>query len=213
LKCNNPTKQRSLFIANHLLIPEMMKYVLLISAIFFKVSAFSQDVRKPVTKRIIVTTNLMSLLAQRPTITVQKLFTRTFGMEASFVQGEVNNFLFTDHYDYKGVLVRAKIYVSELDYGRVSPYAGLYVGSLKRNIQTVGRVDNTGFFGYPDRNFSANSIRTGGSLGLTFIGKKRLVLDALTSIGYGRYIKYYKSDTNSKGYLDLQVWLSIGYCF
>jgi hypothetical protein len=181
---------------------------LFILTIFLNFSAFSQKIEKPVTDRIIVKTNLMNLLARGPALTIEKPFTKTFSIEVSFVQGEINNFLFTDHYDYNGFLVRAKKYLTDLKYGEINPYGALYVGNLKRNIETTGHW----LFAFP-RNFSANSIRTGGSLGLMFIGKKKLVVDGLMSLGYGKYIKYYKRDTDSKGYLDLQMWLSIGYCF
>ncbi len=190
-----------------------MRHLLLTLTFFLTLSAFSQDRKRPLTKRVIVKTNLMNLLAQRPTLTIEKPFSKKFSAEISFVQGEVNDFLFTDHYDYNGFLLRAKKHFIDLDYGKISPYAALYIGNLKRNMQTTGQVDNTGFFGYPSRDFSANSIRTGGSLGLTFIGKKKFVVDGLMSLGYGRYTKYYMPDTNSRGYLDCQIWLSIGYCF
>lgn len=167
------------------------------------------------TKRIVVKTNLLSLVAQRPTVTIEKFFSNSFSTEVAFVQGQFNNFLFTDHYGYNGFLVRAKKYFTELEFGSLSPYAALYVGNLKRNIQTTGQVDNTGFWGYPSRDFSANSIRGGGSLGLSYLGKSKIIVDGLASLGYGRYMKVDKPDVNQNttGYLDAQVWLSIGYCF
>jgi hypothetical protein len=123
--------------------------------------------------------------------------------------------LFSDHYDYHGFLIRAKKHFTDFDLENVSPYAALYFGNLKRTIQTAGRVDNSGWFGYPSRDFSANSIRGGGSLGLSYITKSKIIVDGLMSLGYGAYTKVYKPDVNrnSSGYLDTQLWLSIGYCF
>lgn len=192
-----------------------MRHFITLLALGLSLSAFSQKTTRPLAKRIIVKTNLLSLIAQRPTITVENFFSNTFSTELSFVQGQFNNFLATDHYDYNGFLVRAKKHFIPLDFGRVSPYAALYIGNLKRNIQTTGWVDNSGWFGYPSRNFSANSIRGGGSFGLSCITKSKIIIDGLTSLGYGKYTKIYKPDVNRNrsGYFDAQIWLSVGYCF
>jgi hypothetical protein len=187
----------------------------LVLFIFVTTTVSAQEPIRPLTKRVFVKTNVLSLLAKRPTFSVEKAFSKTFSTEVSFVQGQFNNFLLTDHYDYKGLLIRAKKYFIGLDYGAVSPYVAVYAGNLKRHIQTTGQVDNTGFWGYPDRNFSANSIRGGGSLGFAYFTKSKFVLDGQGSLGYGRYLNIDKSDPDTyfKGYLDVQVWLSIGYCF
>jgi hypothetical protein len=183
--------------------------------LFVSVSVRAQEKTSPLAKRVIVKTNVLSLLAQRPAISVEKVFSKTFSAEASFVQGQFNNFLFTDHYNYSGFLIRVKKHFGDLDFGEVSPYIALYAGNLKRNIQTTGQTDNSGWFGYPSRNFSANSIRGGGSLGLSYFTKSKFVIDAQYSMGYGKYTKFYKPDlnANANGYLDVQVWLSVGYCF
>ena len=192
-----------------------IRHFIILLGLGLTVTAFSQETARPLTKRIIVKTNILSLIAQRPTITVEKAFSKTFSTEVSFVQGQFNNFLFTDHYDYNGFLVRAKKYFIDLDFGNVSPYTALYMGTLKRNIQTTGQVDNTGWFGYSSRDFSANSLRGGGSLGLSYISKNKIIIEGLASLGYGKYTKIYKPDVNRNpsGYLDAQIWLSIGYCF
>jgi hypothetical protein len=41
------------------------------------------------------------------------------------------------------------------------------------------------------------------------------VIDFQTSMGYGRYLNIDKQDPNTyaNGYLDMQLWFSIGYCF
>ena len=184
-----------------------MKYFFFILIFLHTISAFSQTNFEPLNKKIIVKTNVMNLLAKRPALTVEKVFSKRFSAEFSFVQGAVDDFLLTDHYEYMGILFRAKKYITDLDYGRLSPYAGLYIGNLKRSLQTDGTIFSIDY----SRDFLANSIRTGGTLGWTYISNKKLVLDALVSLGYGKYIKYYK-DRDSNGYVDCQFWLSIGYC-
>lgn len=192
---------------------KIMRYILLLLLFFSVTYGFAQKREIPLAKRVIVKTNLLNLMMKRPALTIEKPFSETFSVEFSFVQGEVDDFLLTDHYDYNGFLVRAKKYFSKLDYGRISSYAALYVGNLRRNIHTIGRTDNTGFFSYPSRDISANSIRSGLSIGSMYIGRKGLVIDSQLSLGYGSYIYPYKADNESKGYLDCQVWLSVGYCF
>ena len=188
---------------------------MIILALLATAFAYAQETTKPFTKRVIIKTNVLSLIAKQPTITVEKYFSQDFSTEVSFVQGTFNNFLLTDHYSYNGFLVRAKKHLDDIEFGNVNPYAALYIGNLRRTIQTKGQVDNSGYFGYPSRDFSANSIRGGGSLGISYFSNSRIVIDGLVSLGYGRYTKAYKSETNGKssGYLDAQVWLSIGYCF
>jgi hypothetical protein len=90
---------------------------------------------------------------------VEKLFSKSSSLEVSFVQGELNSFLLTDRFEYSGILVRAKKYLTVVDLGKVSPYAALYLGNLKRSFQTAGRVDNSGYLGFSSTDFSANSLR------------------------------------------------------
>ncbi len=80
---------------------------------------------------------------------------------------------------------------------------------------TTGRTDNSGWFGYPSRYFTAHSLRAGGTFGLAYITKARFIFDGQASLGYGRYVQLDKSNPNtySNGYLDAQVWFSVGYCF
>jgi hypothetical protein len=192
-----------------------MRLAITLIALTFTICACAQETSRPLVKRVIIKTNLLSFLAQRPTVTIEKVFSNRFSAEVSLVQGQFNNLLFTDHYDYNGVLITAKKYFKDLEFGSLSPYAAVYIGNLKRNIHTEGHVDNTGYWGYPSRNFSANSIRSGGSLGLSYVSKSKMIVDGHASLGYGRYRKIYKPDVNrnSTGYLDVQVWLSVGYCF
>lgn len=192
-----------------------MKLIAVWLSFFSAFFAHSQQPERVLTKRIILKTNTLSLLAQKPTISAEKFLNETISFELSFVQGEFNNLLFTDHYDYRGVLARAKKYFTRPDFGMVASYGAIYAGNLRRNIHTAGQTDNSGWFSYPSRDFSANSLRGGGSFGVTWITKSKIIVDGQTSLGYGRYLKINKSDpnTHSNGYLDIQLWLSIGYCF
>ena len=178
-------------------------------------SAHSQETERGLTKRVMIKTNVLSLFARKPTISVEKAFSRTFAAEVSFVQGVFNDFMFTDQYNYNGFLLRAKKYIIDLEFGSISPYANVYVGTLRRNIQTKGQTGNNGWFSYPSKDFSANSVRGGGGLGLCYLTKSKFVIDGQINLGYGKYTKIYKPDPNSQsnGYLDAQVWLSFGYCF
>jgi hypothetical protein len=193
-----------------------MKHFITVIASTLTISAFSQETSKPLTKRVIVKTNLLSLVAQQPTVTIEKVFSNKFSAEVAFVQGRFNNVLLTNHYNYNGFLIRAKKQFANVDFGNVTPYAAVYVGNLKRNIQTTGEaIGSSGWIGYPSRKFSASSVRGGGTLGLCYISNRKIVVDGLMSLGYGTYTKVYKPGVNSSstGYLDAQVWLSIGYCF
>ena len=113
--------------------------------LFVTDSASAQETTRPLTKKVILKTNVLSLLAQRPTISVEKAFSKTFSVEISFVQGQFNNFLFTDHYDYNGFLIRTKKYLEDLDFGVINPYGAFYAGCLQRNFQTTGQTDNSGW--------------------------------------------------------------------
>ncbi len=181
----------------------------------FTLTVLAQTTNKPITEKLIVKTNLLNLLAQGPGIMVEKPLSSTFSLELSYVQGKFSNILFTDRYAYKGFLLRAKKYISKLDYGDVSPYLGAYAGNLQRTIMSTGRTDNSGWFGYPSRYFTAHSLRAGGTFGLAYITRSRVIFDVQTSLGYGRYLQLDKLDPNtySNGYLDAQVWFSVGYCF
>jgi hypothetical protein len=178
-------------------------------------SAYETTFSKRLEKKLIVKSNVLSLIAQRPTISVEKLFQNRISAELCFVQGQFNNILFTDHYSYSGFLLRLKKYTNDFKFGDVNTFLGTYVGTLTRNIETEGRTDNSGWFSYPSRYFSANSVRAGGTMGLTYFSRSKFVFEGLGSLGYGRYVNLNKSDpgTDSNGYLDLQVWLSIGYSF
>lgn len=194
----------------------MVSFFFSLFALLLSVSSIAQEPGRPLTKSVIVKTNLLSLIAQRPSFTLEKIFPNGYSAEFSFVQGQFNNILFTDHYDYNGFLIRAKKFLISPDFGKLSPYAAIYAGTLRRNIySTGGQIGNNTWLNYPSRDFSANSIRGGGSLGLSYIAKNKMILDGQMSLGYGTYTKVYKPDINRKtsGYLDAQIWLSIGYCF
>ncbi len=190
----------------------MLKRTFFLLALITSLSAFSQWKGRPINKRIIVKSNLLNWVAGQPSISVEKFFPKGFSAEFSYVQGTFDNFLFTDRYQYNGFLARAKKYIFEIEPGSGSPFVGIYFGNLSREIKTEGYIDNTGWFSFPTRNFKTNSIRTGASTGYTYIFNNKIILDAQLGLGYGAYPKNQRPE-NYKGYLDAQVWLSVGYCF
>lgn len=184
-------------------------YFLLIAPAFCQ----NQKTKKPET--LIVKTNLLNLTAKGPSISFEKFLSKSFSLEFTYMKGEFNDFLLTDHYDYQGFLLRGKRYFDVIKKKEITPYLGAYTGVLHRNINTIGHTDNSGLFGYPDRDFSANSIRGGFSIGGLWLLKNNFVTDLQSSLGYGRYINIDKNDPNtySNGYLDIQIWISVGYYF
>lgn len=190
----------------------MLKRIFFLLALITSLSAFSQSKDRPINKRIIVKSNLLNLVAGQPSVSAEKFFPNGFSAEFSYVQGTFDNFLFTDRYKYNGFLVRAKKYILDIEHGSGSPFIGVYFGNLTREIKTEGYTDNTGWFSFPTRNFKANSFRTGASIGYTYIFENKILLEAQTGLGYGAYPKSQRPE-NYKGYLDAQVWLSVGYCF
>ncbi|WP_026461488.1 DUF3575 domain-containing protein [Adhaeribacter aquaticus] len=191
-----------------------MKTVVILFLCFMPSLLCGQQALKPLGNRWVVKTNVLSLIAKRPTISIEKFFGKSFSVEGSFVQGRFDDILLTDHYKYQGFLLRTKKYFTDLTYQTLSPYGGIYVGNLYRSIRTRGKsFDDMGFFGYSSREFSGHSIRGGGSFGLSYFTKSRINFDAQISVGYGRYLNLNLSDPNtySKGHPDVQVWASIGY--
>lgn len=174
-------------------------------------TAYSQNVEKEKARHTIIKTNLLNLLAKGPSVSIEHFISKTYSIELTFMQGDVNNFLLTDHYDYHGFLVRGKKYFTPLNRGDIRPYAGIYAGQLTRNIYSKAWTDNTGYFGYPSRDFSGNSIRGGATGGGVWLWKNNFVADVQGSLGYGRY--FTSNEPGTKGYLDMQIWLSVGYYF
>jgi hypothetical protein len=189
--------------------------VVFIMNFFLIIPLFSQSQKIKEPETLIVKTNLLNLVGKGPSISLEKFLSKSFSLELTYMKGEFNDFLLTDHYDYKGFLLRGKKYFDVVKRGEITPYLGAYAGILHRNINTIGHTDNTGFFSYPSRDFSANSIRGGFSVGGLWLLKNHFVTDLQTGLGYGRYINIDRADpdTYPNGYLDIQVWVSIGYYF
>lgn len=189
--------------------------VVFIMNFFMVIPIFSQSQKIKEPETLIVKTNLLNLVGKGPSISFEKFLSKSFSLELTYMKGEFNDFLLTDHYDYKGFLLRGKKYFDVVKRGEITPYLGAYTGILHRNINTIGHTDNSGLFGYPSRDFSANSIRGGFSVGGLWLLKNHFVTDLQTSLGYGRYINIDRTDpdTYSNGYLDVQVWVSVGYYF
>jgi len=162
---------------------------------------------------IILKTNLLNLVAKGPSFSIEKTFVQKYGLEFSYSAGELN---WGRDYNYKGYLLRGKMYAYKIKSREVTPFFGVYVGTLNKTIISNAEVHPTGFFSIGrNRNFETNSLRSGLNLGLSYQPFKRLVLEATTGIGYGKYfnMKNYLSQPPPKGYLDFQLWLSVGYNF
>ncbi|WP_114783206.1 DUF3575 domain-containing protein [Botryobacter ruber] len=178
---------------------------------------YGQEISEPFGSKWIVKTNVLNLVAKRPTISIEKNFTKSFSLEGSFVHGHFNYIPFVGYYEYNGYLLKAKKYHMELDYGILIPYSGIYAGSLHRTIETAGEVwgGPVSVIGWRARKFQGHSIRGGGSFGLTYFTKSQINFDGQISLGYGRYLNLDLSDPNtySKDHPDVQFGASIGYCF
>lgn len=189
----------------------MKKYLFLIIIIFLATRSFSQQ-----KNRFIIKSNLLNLIAKNPAISIEKAFSNTFSLEASYVSGKTNILPFTDQYAYKGFLLRTKKYLSETKINDLNLYYGYYVGNLNREIKSAGYAHQTGFFGIASRDFTSNSVRSGGSLGVAYQLRNNIVFDASASLGYGRYFNTKNNNATNfppKGYLDTQIWFSVGYGF
>ena len=189
----------------------MKKKTLLLILILCSCAAVAQEAAG-----LIVKTNLLNLVAKRPTVSVEKTFSDLYGLEIAYTFGEIKNLGYRDYYYYDGFLLRAKKYIRPIKKHEANAFYGAYFGNLNKTIVSHGTVDNTGFFSFgQDRDFSANSLRYGGTFGLSFIPKQHFLLEGLTGLGYGNYFNV-QNNLNSKtpnGYFDFQLWLSIGYSF
>jgi hypothetical protein len=165
---------------------------------------------------LIVKTNLLNLVAKRPTLSVEKTFSDLYGLELAYTFGEIKNLGYRDYYRYDGFLLRAKKYIRPIKNREANAFYGAYFGNLNKTVISHSSVDNTGFFSWGhDRDFKANSLRYGGTFGVSFIPKKHFLLEGLTGLGYGDYYNVQNNSRNKLpgGYFDFQLWLSIGYSF
>lgn len=160
---------------------------------------------------LIVKTNLLNLVAERPTISVEKTFAKKYGLELSYTSGEL---YIGQYYKYDGFLLRAKKYTREIKTRDAIPFYGAYVGNLSKKVEREAYYESW-LFNKNRKDFEATSIRAGGNFGVLFIPKKGFTLEGTTGLGYGRYLKTYNyaQDPLPKGYFDIQFWLSIGYYF
>lgn len=163
---------------------------------------------------IYVKTNLLNLVAKRPSFSIEKTITQNYGLELSYTSGELN---WGRDYEYNGFLLRGKMYLYEIKQHEITPFFGIYAGNLnKKIISNNAYVHPTGYLSFGNnRNFKANSIRSGINLGFLYIPTKRFLLETTTGLGYGKYfnVETYQGKDAPKGYLDFQLWLSIGYSF
>jgi len=159
-------------------------------------------------------TNLLNLAAKRPSFSVEKMIKQYYGLEFSYSSGELN---WGRDYRYDGFLLRAKRYVSEIRTNEAIPFFGIYAGNLnKKIISNNAYTHPTGYLSFGnDRNFKANSIRSGVNAGVLYLPAKRILLEVTTGGGYGKYfnIESFEEKKPPKGYVDFQLWLSAGYSF
>lgn len=53
------------------------------------------------------------------------------------------------------------------------------------------------------------------NLGFLYLPTKRFLIETTTGLGYGKYfnLETFQDRVAPKGYLDFQLWLSVGYTF
>lgn len=186
----------------------MRKIFCLILLILLKVCASAQK-----QAGISIKSNLLNLIAKGPSFSIEKTIANKYGLELSYSKGELN---WGRYYEYNGFLLRAKIYAADIKPNEIIPFYGLYFGNLNKTIVSNANVDNTGFVAIGrNRNFTANSIRSGGNIGFLFIPTKRFLMETTTGFGYGKYfnVKTFNGIAAPKSYLDFQLYLCIGYSF
>ncbi len=161
----------------------------------------------------IVKTNVLNIIAKKPTISIEKKLKENTSLELSYIQGEFKDYLFTDYYAYNGFTLRAKFKHDNNLHKKLKNYTGIYIGNLKRNIEREGGlVDDKGYFIIPYQNYTENSIRAGGTLG-TMFNLNKIIVDMQYSVGYGRYITNVQQANHLKGYFDMQLAVMVGYKF
>jgi len=165
---------------------------------------------------LLIKTNVINLVAKRPTTAVEKIFSNLYGLELAYSAGELKNLGHLDYKRYDGFLLRAKKYIQPIKKKEANAFYGAYFGNLNKRIISHSTIDNTGFFSWgSNRDFKANSIRYGGTFGVSFIPGKHFLLEGLSGMGYGDYYHVQNNLQNKLpgGYFDFQLWLSIGYSF
>lgn len=187
----------------------MKKTVFIILSIVFANIVHAQD-----SIGLAVKTNLLNFLAKRPSLSIEKTFSKKYGLELSYGSGELN---WGRYYKFDGLLLRSKIYTNEIAQNNIISFYGLYLGYLNKRITADNAFeDRTGFFSFGNnRDFKASSIRAGGNVGFLFIPKKRFLMESTIGLGYGRYfnIQTYNNRKKPSAYLDFQFSLSVGYSF
>lgn len=180
-------------------------------------SLYGQEQVSSLRKSVLIKTNLLNLLAHRPTITIEKPLSSHWSLGLSYVTGEFNYVLFTDHYRYDGFILDTRYYIIPLQIRAFSPYVSTYVGNLNRVIRTESRSgDLLERLLVNRRDFYGKSVRFGASIGGQYLFTNRIAIDGHIGLGYGKYYQQFdKTDpsTMSDGYIDGNIWLSIGYCF
>jgi len=165
---------------------------------------------------LMIKTNILNLIAKRPAIAIEQTFSDFYGLELAYTSGEIKNLGYRDYFHYEGFLLRAKKYIRPIKKREANAFYGVYFGNLDKTVVSHRSVDETGIFSWGrNRDFSAGSLRYGGTFGVSFIPGKHFLLEGLTGLGYGDYYHVHNNLKNRLpgGYFDFQLWLSIGYSF
>ena len=99
-------------------------------------AAYAQEETLLPKRSIWIKTNLLNLLAQRPTLTIEKPLSSHWSIGLSYVNGQFTRILLTDHYRYDGFTLDTKYYFNRLNYDSFSPYVSMYVGNLNRRLHS-----------------------------------------------------------------------------
>ena len=186
----------------------MKKIVIIFISFLIIQTASSQELG------ISVKSNLLNLLAKQPSFSIEKTFRQRYGLELSYSSGELS---WGRDYKFSGFLLRGKVYAYDIEAKEITPFWGLYAGNLNKTIVSNNAyVHPTGFLSFGNnRNFKANSIRSGMNLGFLYLPTKRFLIETTTGLGYGKYfnLETFQDTAAPKGYLDFQLWLSVGYTF
>jgi hypothetical protein len=113
----------------------MKKYFIIIASlnILLLQNAYCQ-IKDGVNKKLIVKTNILNIVANKPTLTLEGIINNKTSIELSFIQGEFKNKLYTDYYGFNGYILRGKSFYNNIKIKKINPYLGAYIGNLKRTI-------------------------------------------------------------------------------
>lgn len=86
-----------------------------------QLAGYAQDEALISKRSIWIKTNLLNLLAYRPTLTIEKPLSSRWSLGLSYVNGQFTRILLTDHYRYDGFTLDTRYYFNRLNYDSFSP--------------------------------------------------------------------------------------------